>query len=171
MKQQRKTDSPKRGRGRPPGSGAFKPTEEQRNSVTVMASLGIPEDQMVRAILNPATEKPIDPVTLRKNFREELDNGFIQANSKVAASLFKNATTSTETYPGGIPVAQLFWLKCRMRWQQNPERNPPPVQPPVQAAADTRETAKRMAFLLSAGAAAAAKQGQAKAAAPKPRKK
>lgn len=133
--------------------------------VTVMASLGIPEEQMVRAILNPRTKAPIDPVTLRKNFREELDNGFIQANSKVAASLFKNATTKTETYPGGIPVAQLFWLKCRMRWQQNPERNPPPPPPAKVEETDARETARRLAFVLAKEAVAVERDVKSKVAA------
>lgn len=117
-----------------------------------MAAMGIPEDQMVLAVLNPDTGKPISPVTLRKHFREELDKGFIQANSKVAAALFKNATTPTEAAPGGITAAQIFWLKCRMRWQQNPERNPPPP-PPIAESADDKETARRLAFMLAKGAA------------------
>jgi hypothetical protein len=118
-----------------------------------MAGMGIPEDQMVAAIINPETERPISPVTLRKHFRSEIDKGAVQATTKVGLSLYKNATTPTETYPGGIPVAQLFWLKCRARWQQNPERVVPP------APASTAETMKpedigiRMLFLLAKAAA------------------
>lgn len=148
-KPQSKPQSPKRGRGRPEGTG-YHPTKEQRHLVKVMAGMGIPEETMVSAILNPATGKPISPVTLRAHFREELDQGFVQANAQVGASLFKNATTPTETYPGGIPVAQLFWLKCRARWQQNPERAPPvlaPIDP--NASSDHRETTRRLAFLLA----------------------
>jgi hypothetical protein len=37
-----------------------------------------------------------------------------------------------------------------MRWQQNPERNPPVTQPPDSAAdTDHREMARRVAFLLA----------------------
>ena len=123
-----------------------------------MAGMGIPEEQMVSAVLNPATKKPISPVTLRKHFRKELDQGFVQANTKVGAMLFKNATTKTDTYPGGIPTAQIFWLKCRARWQQNPERVPPPPAAPStdSRGLDARETARRLAFLLARGTAAPA---------------
>lgn len=120
--------------------------------------MGIPEDQMVAAIVNPQTHKPISPVTLRKHFREQLDKGSVQATTKVGLSLYKNATTPTDTYPGGIPVAQLFWLKCRARWQQNPERVPPPPKAEAAEQMDARETARRMAFLLAKGAAAPAKK-------------
>lgn len=148
-KTQPKPASPKRKRGRPEGTG-FHPTPEQRHLVKVMAGMGIPEEQMVTAVLNPTSKKPISPVTLRAHFREELDQGMVQANAQVGIGLFKNATTPTETYPGGIPVAQLFWLKCRMRWQQNPERNPPAATPPDSTAdGDQRETARRVAFLLA----------------------
>lgn len=118
-----------------------------------MAGMGIPEDQMVAAIINPDTQRPISPVTLRKHFRDELDKGSVQATTKVGLSLYKNATTPTDTYPGGIPVAQLFWLKCRARWQQNPERILPPTQAATPEAMDAREIARRMAFLLAKGAA------------------
>jgi hypothetical protein len=113
-----------------------------------MAGMGIPEDQMVAAVKNPETGEPISPVTLRKHFRKELDEGFVQANAKVGLSLYKNATTATETYPGGIPVAQLFWLKCRARWQQNPERNPPPPPAPGDEKVDRRDLVRRIAFTL-----------------------
>lgn len=142
----------KRRPGRPEGEG-YHPTPEQRQLVKVMAGMGIPEDQMVAAVLNPVTKKPISPVTLRKHFREELNQGFVQANAAVGAGLFKNATVATETYPGGIPVAQMFWLKCRARWQQNPERNLPPPPPADNAAElDAKDTARRLAFVLARGA-------------------
>jgi len=135
-----------------------------------MAGMGIPEDQMVAAIINPATERPISPHTLRKHFRGELDKGSVQATTKVGLSLYKNATTPTETYPGGIPVAQLFWLKCRARWQQNPERIPPPPRAEVAEQMDVREVGRRMAFLLAKADAAREKE-PAPRALPAPKKK
>ena len=148
---------PKRGRGRPQGSGAFEPTPEMRHLVKVMAGMGIPEDQMVAAVLNPKTRAPITPVTLRKYFKDELREGHIQATAQVGASLFKNATTPTDTYPGGVPVAQIFWLKCRGRWQQNPERNPLPPPPPGDEELETadKDVARRLAFMLQKAASEA----------------
>lgn len=159
--------SPKRKRGRPDGTG-YHPTPEQRQLVKVMAGMGIPEDKMVAAVLNPLSKQPISPVTLRKHFREELDQGFVQANAAVGAGLYRNATTGNDTYPGGIPVAQIFWLKCRARWQQNPERNPPPPVTTAEAGdIDLKDTARRMAFVLAAGAVEVEKDK----AAPKPKKR
>lgn len=126
-----------------------------------MCAMGIPEDQMVLAVLNPETNKPISPVTLRKHFREELDKGFIQANAKVAAGLFKNATTATERMPGGLVAAQIFWAKTRMRWQQRPELNPPPPPPPADIS-DDKDLARRLAFMLAKGAAATEGEGKPK---------
>lgn len=141
------------GAGRPPGTG-YHPSPEQRDLVTVMAAMGIPEEHMVAAVLNPKSGQPISPVTLRKHFRKELDQGFVRANAKVGASLFKNATTPTDAYPGGVPIAQLFWLKCRARWQQHPEKIPPPPSATPEAMEmDPKELARRMAFLLARGAA------------------
>lgn len=105
-----------RKRGRPKGTG-FKPTAEHRKLVDELAGYGIPEPDIARLVLNPATEASISPVTLRKHFRDELDAGHVRSTQKVIGGLFKNATTATETYPGGIPTAQIFWLKCRGKGQ------------------------------------------------------
>lgn len=135
--------------GKAGGNGrGYTPTDEQRSLVTVMAAMGIPEDQMVLAIINPISRQPISPVTLRKHFREEIDKGVVQANSKVAASLFKNATTATESFPGGIPSAQIFWMKTRARWQQRPELNvPPPPEPSEEVS--VQDGMRRAAFLIA----------------------
>lgn len=133
-----------------------------------MAAVGIPEDQIVAAITNADTGLPISPKTLRRHYRKELDEGHIQANAKVAAGLFKNATTVTERHPGGLPIAQIFWLKCRMRWQQNPERNPlPPAPTDPETGVDPKETARRLAFVLAKGA----HEGKSTASAPAPAKR
>lgn len=137
--------------------------------MTVMAAMGIPEVQMVLAVLNPDTKRPISPVTLRKHFREELDRGITQANTKVIAALFKNATTATDTYPGGIPSSQIFWAKCRLRWQQSPHLAPPPPLPEAEER-DPKDVARRMAFLLAKGAHEAEK-ARAPKQLPGPKKK
>lgn len=123
-------------------------------------------------MLNPATGKPISPVTLRAHFRAELDSGHTVATAAVARALYKNATTATDSYPGGIPVAQIFWMKTRggPSWRQpRPGDAPPPSPTPGGAdatPADTLTLARRLAFALAMGA----REAQA-APAPKPAKK
>ena len=115
-----------------------------------MAGAGIREDQMVQLVTNPETGLPIDAKTLRKHFRAELDSGHTKADTLVAQGLFKNATTATPAYPGGIPVAQIFWLKTRARWKPpDPAAVPPPATPEQ---VNEEDTVRRLAFLLQRGA-------------------
>ena len=127
--------------------------------VEAMAGFGIPEDKMCQVLRNPYSDEPISGTTLRKHFRSELDSGHAKADTMVATGLFKNATTATPTYPGGIPVAQIFWLKTRARWRTVDKEPALPAQPepltPEQA--DDRETVRRLAFLLERGAASTTK--------------
>lgn len=120
--------------------------------VKVLAGIGMPEVEMVNVIINPQTKRPISPITLRKHFREELDQGFVQANSAVAAGLYANATKPTDTHPGGNPSAQMFWLKCRLGWQQNPEKHKPALPPALETAVNDLDTARRLAFLFAKAA-------------------
>lgn len=86
-----------------------------------MGAIGIPEDRMVLAIINPETKRPISPVTLRKHFREELDQGIVQADLKAAANLLKLTESSA--------AAAIFWAKCRLRWRERD--TPAPLAPPA----------------------------------------
>jgi hypothetical protein len=52
------------------------------------------------------------PPTLRKWFRDELDTATIEANARVAQTLYQQATT-----PGNI-AATIFWLKARAGWRE-----------------------------------------------------
>ena len=75
-----------------------------------MAGYGIPEADI-------ATVLEIDPKTLRKHYREELDTGQIKATAKVAESLFRKATGD-----GSQSVtAAIFWLKTRGGWRETPQ--------------------------------------------------
>ena len=86
-------------RGRP----AFAPTDDQRRQVKAMAAYGVPQGD-IATVLN------IDAKTLRKHFWLELQTGSIEANAKVAQSLFQRATT--EKGSAGVTAA-IFWLKTR----------------------------------------------------------
>lgn len=123
-------------------------------------------------MLNPQTGRPISPVTLRAHFRAELDRGHAVATAAVAQGLYKNATTATDAYPGGVPVAQIFWMKTRAQWRESrpgdmpigPTPNPETANQPQ----DLLTLARRMAFALAMGAKeAAATQPEP---APRPRK-
>ena len=56
----------------------------------------------------------IDPKTLRKHYRQELDYGHVKANAKVAENLFRKATGEGRE----SVTAAIFWLKARARWKE-----------------------------------------------------
>lgn len=95
--------------GRPP----FTPTDEQRLRVSIEAACGLNQDLIRARIINPQTGQPIDRLTLRRKFKDELAQGQATANSLVAQSLFKKATGSG---PQSVTAA-IFWLKCRAGWK------------------------------------------------------
>jgi hypothetical protein len=115
--------------------------------VELCAGFGIPENEIVRLVINPDTKRPISPVTLRKHFRVELDRGHTTAKFKVIGGLFKNATTPTDTMPGGITTAQIFWLKTQAGWK---EGEPPPPPPSEGEETDLQDAGRRIAFALAA---------------------
>lgn len=90
-------------RGRKP----FEPTPEQRKLVLTLCGYGVPE-------ITIANELKIDPKTLRKCFREELDHGMAKANMLVAESLFKKALGDGN----GSVAAAIFWAKTRLCWRE-----------------------------------------------------
>jgi hypothetical protein len=56
----------------------------------------------------------IDPKTLRKHYRDEVDTGAIKANSKVAESLYRKALGDG---PQSVTAA-IFWMKTRAGWKE-----------------------------------------------------
>ena len=51
------------------GRKTFVPTPEQRNSVKVLAKLGIPQEKICQLVINPQTGKPLDQKSSRKHFK------------------------------------------------------------------------------------------------------
>src|SRR6266478_5843291 len=88
------------------GRRAHRPDPSQRRQVEAMAAYGISEDNISRVI-------GIDPKTLRKHYRDELDLGETKANAQVAGFLFNAAKSGNVT-------AQIFWLKTRAKWRESP---------------------------------------------------
>ena len=88
------------------GRRAHKPDSGFRRQVEAMAAYGIPEIDIARVV-------GVDPKTLRKHYRDELDMGETKANAQVAGFLFNAARSGNVT-------AQIFWLKTRARWRETP---------------------------------------------------
>jgi hypothetical protein len=85
---------------------AHQPDIGSRRQVEAMAAYGIPEHDISRVVA-------IDPKTLRKHYRDELDLGQTKANAQVAGFLFNSARNGNVT-------AQIFWLKTRASWRETP---------------------------------------------------
>ena len=85
---------------------AHRPEPAQRRQVEALAAYGVPETEISRVV-------GIDPKTLRKHYRDELDLGATKANAQVAGFLFNSAKTGNVT-------AQIFWLKTRAQWRESP---------------------------------------------------
>jgi hypothetical protein len=84
------------------------PTEKARGEVRALAGYGVREDEI-------AVYMEMDPKTLRKHYRAELDSGHIRANVAVARSLYKQAVDDGNT------AAAIFWLKARAGWRDRQE--------------------------------------------------
>jgi hypothetical protein len=88
---------------------AHQPDPAKRRQVEAMAAYGIPADDVSSVI-------GIDPKTLRKHYRDELDLGQTKANAQVAGFLFNSARNGNVT-------AQIFWLKTRAGWKEAPSEH------------------------------------------------
>jgi hypothetical protein len=86
---------------------AFQPTPEQQRTVRTMAAYGIRHEEIAKVI-------GCDDKTLRKYFRDELDRAMVEANVKVAETLFRLATRGTPQ----TQASTIFWCKARMGWSE-----------------------------------------------------
>lgn len=93
------------------GRRQYLPDAPQRRQVEAMAAYGVPE-------VDIATVIDIDPKTLRKHYRRELDTGHIKANTRVAENLYAKATGDGRE----AVIAAIFWLKARAHWKETSVR-------------------------------------------------
>ncbi len=112
-------------RGRTP----FAPTDKDRATVKSMSAFGVPTDDIAKVL-------SISPKTLRKYFWQELELGYIEANAKVAQSLFRKATGDTNQ----SVQAAIFWLKARAGWR---DKSPDEIVGKKEQADITARTAER----------------------------
>jgi len=80
------------------------PTPEQRQTVQLHATVGTDQETIARVL-------GIDPKTLRKHYRDELDLALAKANATIGGALFNKAK-------GGDTAAQIFWMKTQARWRE-----------------------------------------------------
>ena len=84
---------------------SFEPSEDQRRTVKALSGYGVPQDGI-------AIHIGVDPKTLRKHFRDELDRGSVEATAKVAQTLFHLATVEKNV------ASVIFWMKARAGWRE-----------------------------------------------------
>ena len=75
------------------------PTRSQREMVQLYAAVGTRHDDIARVL-------GIDPKTLRKHYRNELDLAAVRANATIGGALFNKAK-------GGDTASMIFWMKTR----------------------------------------------------------
>src|SRR6266511_3629027 len=86
---------------------SHKPDPLLRRQIEAMAGYGVREADIARVVR-------IDPKTLRKHYRHELDIGHTKANAKVAENLFRKATGEGRE----AVTAAIFWLKTMAGWRE-----------------------------------------------------
>ena len=87
------------------GRPAHQPTDQNRLQVKTLAAVGIRHEDI-------AAKLGISADTLTKYYRQELDDGRVDANALVAKSLFEQAKA-------GNTAAMIFWLKTRAGWREH----------------------------------------------------
>lgn len=90
------------------------PTDKTRAEVSALYSFGIPQEDIARYI-------GVDAKTLRKYYRDELDNSVTKANAAVGRFLYQNATGNTlkdGASHADCVRAAMFWAKTRMGWSE-----------------------------------------------------
>src|SRR5690554_1884154 len=83
------------------------PTRATREAVKMHALVGT-RQEVIADILS------IDPKTLRKYYREELDQSLAQANATIGGALFNKAKS-------GDTAAMIFWMKTQAGWREKQE--------------------------------------------------
>ena len=89
------------------GRPAFKPTDKDRAFVKRMAALGASLDDIASVV-------GCERHTLTKHFRQDIDDGRIEATAAVSAALFQKATSKVVS--GAAVRAAEIWLRRYPEW-------------------------------------------------------
>jgi hypothetical protein len=93
------------------GRPAFEPTPEQRTWVLEAASKGLPQKILVLGVQNPHTNEPIALKTLRKHFRDQLNQGLTGMGMLLLNPAFEVAVD--KDHPGFMQM-NTFFQKTRL---------------------------------------------------------
>ncbi len=91
------------------GRKPYQSDERTRAQVKTLAGMGVPDYDIAKVI-------GISGPTMRKYYMAELETGHIEANARVAQSLYAQATSKMKP----SVAAAIFWLKCRAGWREEP---------------------------------------------------
>jgi hypothetical protein len=80
------------------------PTQESRQLVQLHTTVGTDQETIARVL-------GIDPKTLRKHYRDELDIARAKANATIGGALFNKAKS-------GDTAAMIFWMKTQAGWRE-----------------------------------------------------
>ena len=94
-----------------PGKGTFIPTQAQRDIVSVLASIPRPYEVIRSLIINPATGKPIEEMTLMKHFEKELHQAQGSVDLLCAKSI-KNKIKEGDNFAIGL------WARNKFGWDR-----------------------------------------------------
>ena len=83
------------------------PTRATRELVQLHTMVGTRQETIASII-------GIDPKTLRKYYRDELDQSKAKANATIGGALFNKAKS-------GDTTAMIFWMKTQAGWKENSE--------------------------------------------------
>ena len=86
------------------GAKDHKATDENRRLVKMLAAVGARVDDI-------GTKLGISHDTVLNHYRQELEEGRIDANAQVAQTLFQQAKS-------GNTAAMIFWMKTRAGWKE-----------------------------------------------------
>jgi hypothetical protein len=126
------------------GRPSHAPDDVQRRQVEALAGYGVPEAEIAAMV-------EIDPKTLRKYYRHELDHGHAKANAKVAENLYRKATGEGRE----SVTAAIFWLKARAHWREiSVHQHVAPAAEPVTMS----DTARFIEWAIQSSEEAGAKQ-------------
>lgn len=79
------------------------PTKATRELVSLHATMGTTQE-LIAGLLE------IDPKTLRRHYRKELDHSLAKANATIGGALFNKAKS-------GDTGAMIFWMKTQAKWR------------------------------------------------------
>jgi len=90
------------------------PSAQTRAEVSALKSFGVAQSDIANYI-------GVDDKTLRKHYREELDNAQTKADANVAKFLYNaacgKALDAGASYADCVRAA-MFWAKTRMKWRE-----------------------------------------------------